>query len=317
MCSIQTLDAMNAHPLHPPPGADGNNNNPAGAVGPNHRLGTTPKRPGIERDWPDVSLAPLFAQQTSTLFRKLGPAAGEVQRRALMAAAAATAAAAAATATSTAGEGTAAAASGSSHSSSSAPAEGSGDAISADSSGTAHSSDASTSDVLANQQRPVEWSAATRAPTTVSPSKEENEPLPASPNAAVLLSTQQSDSASNVEMVAYGGKASKGRDKESGEAEAAARSPDERPTLSMTSSAEDADAPLESAKRKSTNTGDEVDNKDALLEPSSPPETPPSSSSSPSPSPSSSSSEAQCFVCCERQRDAVVQPCGHGGMCYQ
>jgi len=27
--------------------------------------------------------------------------------------------------------------------------------------------------------------------------------------------------------------------------------------------------------------------------------------------------EQQCFVCCERRRDSMLQPCGHGGMCYQ
>ena len=27
--------------------------------------------------------------------------------------------------------------------------------------------------------------------------------------------------------------------------------------------------------------------------------------------------ETLCYVCCERQRDSVLQPCGHGGMCYK
>jgi hypothetical protein len=29
------------------------------------------------------------------------------------------------------------------------------------------------------------------------------------------------------------------------------------------------------------------------------------------------SSDPLCYVCCERNRDSVLQPCGHGGLCYE
>jgi hypothetical protein len=30
-----------------------------------------------------------------------------------------------------------------------------------------------------------------------------------------------------------------------------------------------------------------------------------------------SNGDTKCYVCCERQRDSVLQPCGHGGLCYE
>ena len=303
---------MNAHPLHAPPGADGTN---AGAGGHTHGSrsnGSIPKRPGIERDWPDVSLAPLFAQHTSTLFRKLGPAAGEVQRRALIAAAAATAAAAGPpNTTMNAGEGTHATAD---SSGGSASAVANADASNSAASSDAASGEASVSNHNRNATRGTAVGMTTRphAPTTAPPSAQGNESLLSSPN-SVSASSGQSDSAAHVEMTAYSSRRRSDVEDAEGAAAAALRA-DKRSTPATIISVDGTDLLSESTVKATTNAGDEAksNDDDEPFTPLSPtPDTPSSSSSS------YSSAEAQCFVCCERQRDAVVQPCGHGGMCYE
>jgi len=69
---------------------------------------------------------------------------------------------------------------------------------------------------------------------------------------------------------------------------------------------------------KDTASGDPAsDDLESGEAPTSAPASAPAAAPASAPASAEGRAESQCYVCCEKSRNAVLQPCGHGGMCYE